>query len=242
MTSRENLIHRGSPKRSFRRLAAKLAVAACAALAATAATGTSPARASTVPYHRYTVSCSPGVIYLPGDAHPYYLIKIMPDRIDAMPGVGVSLVDGTGTFYGSSHQYIYFWLWIWNKTANGSQWQHTAAKRVLDGWPVMWDMEAWDRQYGAWMNSSLGDFFNPTIYDPNNPSNSSEMLVFGYELGMYVRADVGRTWTFTVETEWAPPFAESSWPSAFDPRIPSGGLDGYDRTSNGAWPTVTCPS
>jgi len=223
--NRENPILQTSPGRSFRRLAVKLAAAVCAALAAATA-GTSAARASTVPYHTYSFSCT-GVYYLPGDSHPYYLIKVMPERIDEQPTSG--------------EQYIYFWLWVWNKTANGWQWQHTAAKRVLDGWPVNWRMEAWDRQVGAWMDSSLGDFVDPTTYDPNNPSNTSDMFVLGYELGLYVRADVGvRTWTFTVETYWAPPFTMGYGPSPYDPRIPSGGLDWYDRTTSNNWPTVTC--
>jgi hypothetical protein len=120
------------------------------------------------------------------------------------------------------------------------KWQHTAAKRVLDGWPVGYAMEAWDRQVGAWMDATLGDFYDPTSYDPNNPSNTSDMFVRGYELGMYVRADLGvRTWTFTTETYWAPPYSGPA-PSPYDPTIPSGGPNWYDTASSGGWPSVMC--
>src|SRR6266568_4838536 len=106
MKSRENLIFQISAKRSFRRLATKLAVAACAALAVMIATGTSPARAASVPYHNYSGSCT-GLWYLPGDSHPYYLIKIHPERIDAEAKVETQYLNSP-----TYHQYIYFWLWV----------------------------------------------------------------------------------------------------------------------------------
>jgi hypothetical protein len=222
METRENLMFHTSPKRSLCRLAAKLAVAACAALVATLATTTSPARASTVPYHQYYQADCTGRIY-PPVGRPYELIKVRPKQIDEQQ-IG-----------GYQDQWIYLWLWVWVYTPNGWQWQHSPAKRVLDGWPASYRMEAWDRQAGAWMSSALGDFYNPF-----DLSHTTDLLVGAWEEAFAVPAGNGpTTWTYTVEIYWAPPF--TVWPLPTDPTIPSGGLPSYDRNSNGTYLTVTCP-
>ena len=197
-------------------------VALAAAFAATAGAQTiirsNPAGATTVPAHWYTLSC-PRVGYW-GD-----YIEAQVTRLETQPGVGMSIVDGTGTLYPSTQQFIYFRLVAHNDTYGG--WIATNWKRSRGVYPGV-GLEDYDTSVGLWMPAFQTVISSSLVYTYNG-----NLMVGPDQVAIRVQPGSG-TYTFYVETYWAPPTLEMTMADLTNRYPAPGGLDVLD------WSPQTC--
>jgi hypothetical protein len=164
------------------------------------------ASAAVAPTHAYYVHCLRSGYW--GD-----YITAQATDLEPQPGL-TAVIGGPGGGRASQDQYIYYRVWAYSYATQ--TWYHSAAKRVVDG--QLDSVEAWNASRGAWTAPAAGFDYAPTTTDA---------AIGLYEVGLRIAPGSGR-WYFTVQTYWTPPF--TVWPSPYDPRIPSGGLNVYDTT------------
>ena len=164
------------------------------------------AAAATVPYHEYSIGC-------PKLGYWGNRITACPTWIDVQPGVGLSVIDGTGNNYATTSQYVYFA--VWGYSYKYAKWYGSAVKRVLNGTPN--PVQAYDTSVGAWKRADQG-FAN------------QDLAVGPDQVALSPNSGTG-TWKIAVETYWAPPFTTwANWMQiTYAP--PAGGLDTLDYAS-----------
>jgi hypothetical protein len=180
------------------------AIALCMTVAATAAFATT-ANADVVPAHSYSVRCT---------NLDYWGNRIIaqPIHLDVQQGVGQSLVDGTGTQYGTTQQLVYFVVWAYSYKYGG--WYHSTTKRVLDGYPNN-GVQEYDWSRHQWWQA-LGGI-------------DAEDLAVGSD-AVSLRPSTGSgLWFIEVQTYWAPPFLGT--PDSTSPAAAPGGLNTYDQST-----------
>jgi len=185
-------------------LVALVVAAAAAGLSGLAAT---QARAGTIPYHSYSISC-PKLDYW-GNR-----IKANPIVLNVQDGVGLSYVDGSVTYHPTTKQFIYFKLWAYSHKYG--RWYSSPFKRVYMGTPN--PAEAYDSSVGVWRSADQGFASNDLAVGPN-------------EVALSPNTGTG-TWKIAVETYWAPPFITYLSSFLISPTPASGGLDVVDYATN----------
>jgi hypothetical protein len=139
-------------------------------------------------------------------------IIVNPIKIDMQAGVGQSVVDGTGTYYPTTHQFVYFAVWAYSYKFG--RWYHSPSKRVLDGFPGVTPVEAYDPVHGFW-SSSAGGIDNPDLSVGPNAVSLSPSTGSG-------------TWYIEVQTYWAPPFVNETLNDVTNPNAAPGGSSTFD--------------
>jgi hypothetical protein len=180
----------------------RIAISSIAVLVTALVVATAPAYAA--PTHQYDVSC-------PHNGYWGGYIKAMPISIDSFPGVGTSVVDGSG-YHPDTTEYVYYRVWGYQYSSH--RWYTSALKRVLDGYPF-YAVQAWDPSVGAWLAA------------PPSLSNS-DMSIGADEVALRIPYGTGR-WGISVQTYWAPPTSSTT-----DPRLQSaapGGTNVFDSVN-----------
>jgi len=161
------------------------------------------AGAAAVPAHSYSVDCFPNAQW-GGN-----LIRVTPTELESSAGVGLGVVDGSGTVTGSNEQYVYYRVLVTNAAARPHRWVASSWKRVLDGALAAYPVQAFDPTYG-WLAAAAA-------------WSSSDMRLASWSVGLYAPRG---TWIAAVQTYWAPPQADVS--SEVSPSPPSSGVNTYD--------------
>jgi hypothetical protein len=184
--------------------------AICLAAAATAVfAGTAGAFTAAGPTRWYSPGC-PTLDYW-GNR-----IVMNPIKIDMQPGVGQTTVDGSGIYRPTTQQFVYYRLWAYSYKFG--TWYTSPWKRVLDGFPGVSPVQAYDATHGRWAYVDVGIDNADLAVGPNAVS---------------LRPPTGSgTWAYGVETYWAPPFVNETVNDITNPSPASGGLyDTYDSAT-----------
>lgn len=186
-------------------LAVVLSVAAVPLAAALVHTGA--ASAATIPSHSYSWRCA---------NQDYWgtYVTLQPEWINGEEGVGTSFVDGTGTNYATSEQYIYYLVWAYSYRSGA--WIHSPMKRVLNRYLSSTPVEAYDTTSGRWSAAPWTWW-------------SSDFSIGPDQVGLRLPLGSG-TWYVEGETYWTPKFTAATAPDPHTPSATPGGhvaWDGY---------------
>ncbi|MFN2470785.1 MAG: hypothetical protein ABR583_07300 [Gaiellaceae bacterium] len=132
-------------------------------------------------------------------------ISSVPGLLETQPGVGTTIVDGTGYSPPATHQYIYFRIWAYEYSTG--RWLASSYKRRQNG--VIGETEEYNPASGSWMA-------------PNGYITDSANLNIGIH-EVAVRAGTGWYYVLT-EIYWNRPSADWSDNAGSQP----GGLRHYD--------------
>jgi hypothetical protein len=176
------------------------AVAAC--LSITLAAAQAASAHGSYPAHDYSASCQASG-----------WITATPIQVETQPGVGLSIIDGSGISSPTTHQYIYFRVWRYSYRLG--QWRAGAYKRLFNGTPGT--AEIFNSRLGGWA------FANGMLYaDSFNLNPDFDFFLGTQQVG--VPGDWGLNYTL-VETYWEPP--TTTW-NMTDPNPPAGGTRHYE--------------
>jgi hypothetical protein len=179
------------------------------AAVATAAFAASASASTAGPQRSYSISC-------PRFGEPYgNRIIANPTKIDMQPGVGQSLVDGSGIYRPTTAQFVYYKLWAYSYRFGA--WYQSSWKRVLDGFPGVSPVQTYDSARGLWSYVDVG-VDNPDLsVGPN---------------AVAIRPNTGSgTWAIAVETYWTLPFVNMTANDLTNPNPAPGGLDLADMAT-----------